>query len=105
MAKIITNNEFKKEVMESSVPVLVDFYADWCGPCKMMAPVMETLSEEMAGKVSICKVNVDNDSELASKYKVMSIPTLIIFNNGEVVDKVIGAVPKDALKEKLQRVV
>lgn len=99
-----TENDFQKEVLEADIPVLVDFYADWCGPCKMMSPVLEQISNEMEGKIKIGKVNVDENPNLASEYKVMSIPNFILFKNGEVVDQVIGALPKAQMEEKINAV-
>ena len=96
--------DFQTEVLESDIPVLVDFYADWCGPCKMMSPVLEQISNEMEGQIKIGKVNVDENPELASTYKVMSIPNFVVFKNGSVVDQVIGAIPKDQLANKLKAV-
>jgi len=102
MAKIIRESEFKSEVLEAQTPVLVDFYADWCGPCKMMAPVLDQLSGEHGEKFKIVKVNVDDDPSLAQAYGVMSIPNMVIFKNGEVADRVIGAVPAAMLKSKIE---
>ncbi len=101
MAFQFTDVNFQKEALESELPVLVDFYADWCGPCKMVAPIVAELAEEYAGVYKIGKLNIDNEPDTAEKYRVMSIPTLMILKNGEVVDKIVGAVPKAALKEKL----
>lgn len=100
----ITDANFKAEVSESSLPVLVDFYADWCGPCKMMAPLVAQLAEEYSGKCKVGKCNVDENPQTASMFKVMSIPTFILFKDGEVVDTVIGAVSKTALQEKMKQV-
>ncbi len=97
-----TTADFQKEVLESDIPVLVDFYADWCGPCKMMSPVLDQLSAELEGKIKIGKVNVDDDPELAGQYKVMSIPNFVLIKNGQVVDQVIGAVPKAQMLAKIQ---
>ena len=96
-----TDANFKKEALEADMPVLVDFYADWCGPCKMMAPIIDELAKEYDGVVKIGKLNVDNNPDTARHYRVMSIPTMIIFKNGAAVDTVVGAVSKNALKEKL----
>ena len=97
-----TTANFQKEVLESDIPVVVDFYADWCGPCKMMSPVLDQLSAELEGKIKIGKVNVDDDPELAGQYKVMSIPNFVLIKNGQVVDQVIGAVPKAQMLSKIQ---
>lgn len=96
-----TKDSFEKEVLESKEPVLIDFYADWCGPCKMMAPVVEKLAEKYEGKVKVGKVNSDDEPELAQMFQVMSIPNFVIIKDGKVVDRVIGAVPQQVLEEKL----
>ncbi len=96
-----TDANFKNEALEADKPVLVDFYADWCGPCKMMAPVIDELAEEYEGIVKIGKLNVDDNPETARQYRVMTIPTMIIYKNGEAVDTVVGVVAKKALMEKL----
>ncbi len=99
MAEIkITKDNFDAEVLQAEGPVLVDFWASWCGPCKMLAPVLKDFAEEMAGAVKVGKVNVDDESELAARFKVMSIPTLILFKNGEVVKKSIGVITKAEMK-------
>lgn len=100
----ITDDNFQKEVNESSLPVLVDFYADWCGPCKMMAPLVGQLAEEYSGKCKVGKCNVDENPQTASMFKVMSIPTFILYKDGKAVDSVIGAVSKTALQEKIKQV-
>ena len=97
-----TEADFQTEVLESEIPVVVDFYADWCGPCKMMSPVLEALSTELDGKVKIGKINVDENPDLASEYRVMSIPNFVLFKNGQAVDQVIGAVPKAQMMDKIQ---
>lgn len=104
MALHFTDENFQQEVIESDIPVLVDFYADWCGPCKMIAPIIEELAKEYEGKVKIGKINVDEEVKTTEKYRVMSIPTLILFKNGVPVDTVIGAVPKKTLQDKLEAV-
>lgn len=101
----IKTDTFQKEVLESSVPVLVDFSAVWCGPCQMMGPVLDQLSAEYDGKAKIVKVDIDESSELAMKYQVMSVPNMIFFKDGKKVDAVIGAVPADFLKEKLDHLI
>ncbi len=101
MAHLFTEETFHEEVLQSDVPVLVDFYADWCGPCKMMSPIIDELSQDFEGKVKIGKVNTDNNRKLTEKYNIMSIPAMYIFKNGEVADQIIGAVPKSVLEEKL----
>jgi thioredoxin 1 len=102
MAFQFTDANFQKEALESDIPVLVDFYADWCGPCKMIAPIVAELADEYAGVYKIGKLNVDEQPDTAQKYRVMSIPTLIIFKNGAPVGQVVGAVAKKALVEKLE---
>jgi thioredoxin 1 len=98
----ITDQSFKSEV-ESGGTVLVDFWAPWCGPCKMIAPVLEDLDKDLGGSLKIAKLNVDDNPESASRFGVMSIPTLILFKDGQPVDKVIGFQPKDALKNVVGR--
>ena len=92
-----------KEVLKSELPVLVDFYADWCGPCKMMGPVVEKLADEYDKKAKVGKVNIDEEELLAAKYGVMSIPCFVIIKDGKVVDQSLGAMPKEALEEKLKK--
>ena len=99
-----TEENFENEVLKSDIPVLVDFYADWCGPCKMMMPVVEKLAETYEGKVKVGKVNSDENNELAAKYNIMSIPSFLIIKNGEVVDSATGAMPADVLAKKLDAV-
>jgi len=94
---------FDSDVLGSDTPVLVDFWAEWCGPCRIIAPVLEDLAESMDGKVRIAKLNVDENQEVAFKYQVSSIPTLILFKNGEVADRVMGALPKSALEQFVER--
>jgi thioredoxin 1 len=101
MAFQFTDANFKKEAIEADKPVMVDFYADWCGPCKIMAPVIDELAGEYDGIVKIGKLNVDDNPDTARQYRVMSIPTIIIYKNGEAVDTIVGVVAKNVLKEKL----
>ena len=103
MAKNVTGTEFETEVLKSDDVVLVDFLAPWCGPCQMLGPVLEELSGELAAGAKIVKVNVDEDSEIASQYGVMSIPALKIFKGGEVVDEAVGVKPKEDLLELIER--
>ena len=103
MAEItLTTSNFEKEVLESDLPVLVDFWADWCGPCKMLAPTIEEIAKEYEGKVKVGKVNIDEFAQLAIKYGVASIPTVILFKDGQVVDKSVGFVPKSSIEEMLK---
>lgn len=99
-----TTDNFEKEVLQSELPVLVDFYADWCGPCKMMAPLVAQLSEEFEGTCKVGKCNVDENPQTASMFRVMSIPTFVLFLDGKAVDTVVGAVSKTALQEKIKQV-
>lgn len=96
-----TDENFNEEVLSSNIPVLVDFYADWCGPCKMLAPVIETLAGEYEGKVKIGKLNVDNAPDTAQQFGIMSIPTLLYFKNGELAHKSIGVVSKTEIEQVL----
>jgi len=99
----LSDGEFDTEVLKSNVPVLVDFYADWCGPCHAIAPTIEALSSEFEGKVKFVKVDVDANQEVASRYEIMSIPTIILFENGKVEDSIVGAYPANVYKQHIER--
>ena len=103
--KEYTSDDFKSEVVESDSPVLVDFWAEWCGPCKVIAPVVEELATDYKGKIKFGKVNVDDNNMVASEYGVRSIPTLLIFKNGSVVNQIVGAVPKEKITDILDTVI
>jgi len=99
----MTVANWDEEVVKSDIPVIVDFWAAWCGPCRAIAPIVEEISNDYAGKVKVGKLDVDNNQEIAGRYGVQSIPTLLIFKDGKVVDRVIGAVPKPLIEEALNK--
>lgn len=99
----VTDGTFKQEVLESDVPVLVDFWAPWCGPCRMVAPVVDEIAEQYVGQIKVVKVNTDENPSVASQYGIRSIPTLMIFKGGQRVDMVVGAVPKTTLATTLEK--
>ena len=99
----LTDDNFDNEVLKSSVPVLVDFWASWCGPCKAIAPLIDEVAAEYQGKIKVGKVNVDDNPTSPSNYGVRGIPTLILFKNGDVVDQIVGAVPKNQLKTLIDK--
>tara|TARA_Y100001968_G_scaffold308159_1_gene326620 strand:+ start:375 stop:692 length:318 start_codon:yes stop_codon:yes gene_type:complete len=105
MAKEFTTANFKEEVLESKHPVLVDFWAEWCGPCRMITPIIEELHEDFKDKAVVGKVNVDSESEISSEYGITSIPTLLFFKDGEIVDKHIGSASKSQLEDKLNSLI
>ena len=98
---IVNDQTFEKEVIKSDVLVLVDFWAEWCGPCKMIAPMIGEIAQEYQGKLKVCNLNIDEGPQTSSNYGVMNIPTLIFFKGGEVIDKVVGVVPKSDLLVKI----
>lgn len=100
MAKVATNTNFN-ELLQDSKLVIVDFWATWCGPCRMLSPLLDEVEEEMADKISVVKVNVDDADEIAMKYRIMNIPTLLFFKGGQLVDKTVGAMPKNVLVDKI----
>jgi thioredoxin 1 len=103
MAIEITDANFEEVVLKSDKPVLVDFWAEWCGPCRMVGPVVEELSKDFDGKAVVGKVNVDNNPNISAKFMIRNIPTLLVFKNGEIVDKHVGVAPKAVLAEKLTK--
>jgi thioredoxin 1 len=100
--KTVTDASFDADVLGSDLPVLVDFWAEWCGPCKMVAPVLEEIAAEHADRITIAKVNIDDNPEIARRYQIMSIPTMSVFSGGEVVKSIVGAKPKAALLRDLE---
>ncbi len=104
MAQRVTDADFETEVIKSAIPVVVDFWAEWCGPCKMMLPIVEELSGEYEGKVKIVKLNVDEAEDIPAQFGIRNIPTLLFFKNGEVVDKQVGAAPKQVLAQKIDAI-
>ena len=102
MALELTESNFDEKVIKSEIPVIVDLWAEWCGPCKLLTPIMEELSSEYEGKAVIGKLDVDGNPSIAAKYGIRNIPTVLYFKNGEVVDKQVGAVPKKVIADKLE---
>jgi thioredoxin 1 len=102
---VVTNANFKQEVLESPVPVLADFWAVWCVPCRMISPMLAKLAEEHSGKLKVAKINVDQESELAMKFNIVSIPTILLFNKGEVARQQIGAAPRKVLEDMIKEYV
>ncbi|MCS7254746.1 MAG: thioredoxin [Armatimonadota bacterium] len=99
----LTVDSFDAEILRSDLPAMVDFWAPWCGPCRVMAPIVESIAERYQGKVKVAKVNVDENTELAIRYSIMSIPTLLFFRDGQVIDKIIGLVPEREIEERLNK--
>lgn len=100
-AQAVTTQEWEQKVLQSPKPVLVDFWAVWCGPCKIIAPFVEQIAQEQAGKINVYKVDVDHEQELAMRYGIMSIPTLLLFKDGQVVEQIVGALPKGKIEEQI----
>lgn len=99
----LTGNNFKKEILDSDIPALVDFWAPWCGPCNRVAPTVEKIAKEYQGKLKVGKLNVDEAPDVASQYNIMGIPTLMIFKNGKVVEVIVGVEPKEYIEEKINQ--
>ena len=100
----LTDDNFEQEVLKSDLPVLVDFWATWCGPCRMVGPIVDELAKEYAGKLKVGKLNVDSNGKTSIKYGIMSIPSLLFFKKGQVVDQMVGAAPKNSFVEKVNRI-
>lgn len=101
----VSDSDFTKEVIESSLPVIVDFWATWCGPCQVMGPLIDAIAEEHEGKIKVLKLNVDENPVTPAKYGIRGIPTLILFNGGEIVERIVGAQPKGTVENLLKKVV
>jgi thioredoxin 1 len=104
MAIEVTDANFEKEVLQSNIPVIVDFWAEWCGPCRMVAPIVKEISGEFEGRAKVAKMDVDSNPDIPVKYGIRNIPTILFFKNGQIVDKQVGAVPKNVLVSKLEAI-
>ena len=100
----VTDDNFKQEVIESTIPALVDFWAPWCGPCRMLAPTIEEIAREYQGKIKVCKLNTDDSPEIAGSFGISSIPTVLVFKNGQVVDRLVGLNPKTKFQQMLDQI-
>lgn len=105
MHEKFTDENFRKEVVQSNIPVLIDFYAEWCGPCKMLGPIIDEIGDEYKGRVKVGKLNIDEEPDTAAQFHVMSVPTLFIMKNGQIIDSIVGAVSKEIITEKLDKVI
>ncbi|HEX2897091.1 MAG TPA: thioredoxin [candidate division Zixibacteria bacterium] len=103
-AVVVTDASFEQEVLKSNTPVVVDFWAEWCGPCKMIAPILDEIAREYDGRIKVTKLDVDANNKTAGRYNIMSIPSLLFFKNGQLVDQVVGALPKSQLTTRLEKV-
>lgn len=103
-ALAVTDASFEQEVLKSQTPVVVDFWAEWCGPCKMIAPILDEIAQEYHGRVKVTKLDVDANNRTAGRYNIMSIPSLLFFKNGQLVDQIVGAMPKSQLTSRLEKV-
>lgn len=104
MAISVNDSNFEEIVLKAEIPVLVDFWAEWCGPCNMMLPIVEEVSEEYKGRLLVCKLDVDSSPNISGRYGIRNIPTMLLLKNGEVVDKMVGAAPKSSLLDKIETV-
>lgn len=104
MAETFTSSNWNEKVLQSDKPVLVDFWAEWCGPCRMIGPIVEEIAKEYDGKAVVGKLNVDENGDIAGNYGIRSIPTLLVFKGGQIVDKIVGAVPKPSITQKIDAV-
>ena len=103
MVQEISNNNFQKEVIKSDKITIVDFFADWCGPCRKLSPVMEEIEQELSGKAKFTKINTDNNIDLAKEYQISGIPTLLVFKNGELVERMVGLMPKSSIINNIEK--
>jgi len=103
-ALTVTDASFEQEVLKSNTPVMVDFWAEWCGPCKMIAPILDEIAQEFDGRIKVAKLDVDSNNKTAGRYNIMSIPSLLFFKDGQLVDQIVGAMPKSQLTTRLEKV-
>lgn len=105
MVKNLNESNFQKEVIESKIPVLVDFWAPWCGPCQIFAPILEEIEKEFKNKIKVLKINVDDNQNISSQYQIEAIPTLFLFKDGQIIEKIVGLITKEEIIEKLNRLI